>query len=102
MSIKGRMERVTTIGSIFMNSSVVKQAVLDLDENKKPAKLTAVLVDKSEAEEIKEIFALNLGCGYGCPSLGVDIDQENGAVVITRNQVYDHEAFDFLVEVLAT
>lgn len=94
------MERVVTIGSIFMNNNVVKQAILDLDQNRRPAKLTAVLVNKSEAEEIKENFALNFGCGYGCLSLGVEIDQENGAVVIDRDKVHDQEAFDFLVETL--
>lgn len=96
------MEKVTAIGSIIMNPDVVKKTILEVDKDRRPVKLIAILNDASEAEEIKEIFALNLGCGYGCPSLGVDIDQENGAVVITRNQVHDHEAFDFLVETLAT
>lgn len=99
--------RVTNILSVLLNRTVVKQLGIELDQVRRPFKILAFLSNQNEAEAIKTMFSLHLGCGYGCPSSCVKVQDYNGienVIVIRRptGHVDAIEVFDMLVSIITT
>lgn len=92
--------KASNVLSVLMNNEVVKQVRVILNDRREPTKIVAVLKKKGEAGMIKEMFAKDLGCGYGCPTVGVEADTKTGMVTIDRESIYDKEAYDMLIQAM--
>lgn len=96
------IEKATNAAAVLMNPEVVRDVEVVLDGARRPTKVVAHLVSGQEAEEVAVLLGEDLGCGYGCSTVGVTADVERGAVTIDRSAVHDTEAYDILLQVLAT
>jgi len=88
--------------SVLMNRDVVERVEVIVNSKQQPIKIIAILTDKEKknAEIIKKMFVHDLGCGYGCPTTGIDADVENGKVTIDRNAIHDKETYDLLIQAM--